>query len=1277
MLDHPVVESASAEHEGKEREEQEEEERKREKERKEEEELAKRKQKEPPPQEREPTEAEPNVPFCLNGDAVNCLTGNRTETQTDLSVGGRGPGLHLTRTYSSQGAARASAPGPFGYGWTGPYGAYLTVWRLCEAHLKSCTETRLGGGYATLHEANGAQVSFFHEREGHGAWTSYSTVLATFTEQGGNYVVRMPDGHTETFGAAGRLTSKTSEDGFFTVTEGTLPMTGEADRNGNAVSLSYEGERLAKVTDAAGRSLSFAHNAEGQVTSATDPMGHTVKYGYEHGNLVSVTEPGETSPAWRFGYDAAHEMTSVSQAGGPAAVTEYDGLHRVASQTDAMGRKRSWSYFVTKSLRQTTITEPNGSITVEQFNEAGLPTNVTRAFNTSSSVTTTSEYNGEGQLTATIDGDGHKVTYGYDAAGNRTRETDALGNTTSRTYTASDELATETKPNGEKTTYTRDANGNLLEASRPAPAGEKQVASDGYDAQGDVTSTTDALGHKWTYKYDQYGNRVSETDPEGNTRTFAYDLDSNLISSVSPRGNVAGAEASKFTTKTERDQQERVTKTIDPLGHATATTHNPSGTVATITDANGHKTTYVYDADNEPTKVTEATGAKKETEYDAEGQVVAQMDGNGHKTTYTRNPLEQVTLTTDPLGHKTSKSYDGAGNVTGITDARGQTTTYAYDADNRVTKISYSDGKTATVQYSYDELGQRTKMVDGSGTTTYTYDELGRMTESTDGHGDRTAYGYDLDNHEVALVYPNGQSVTRRFDGDGRMASITDWLGHTTSFTYDPNSNLTATVFPTASSEQDTNTYNDADQLTATSMKKGTKVVASLAYTRGKRGEVKKSTVKGLPGEAKPAYTYDASDRLAKAGTTAYGYDAAGNLTQVGTSTNTFNAGDELTATSTGTTYAYNEDGERTEAEPAAGPTTSYSYDQAANLTAVKRPAQGTTPAIEDAYTYNGQGLRVSQSSTAGTSFLTWDATESLPLVLADGTNYYVYGPEGLAFEQISGGGAVLYLHHDQQGSTRLLTGSTGTTEGSFAYGAYGGLTASTGAATTPLGYAGQYANGDTGLTYLRARSYDAASGQFTTPDPMLASTGEPYAYAGDDPINSSDPSGLDTHGYCVGGTATLGPIVGGAGVCVVKSDTDEIGIEITLPALSAGATSEVQRVLETLKSDPAAILDGLLYEGHVAYQSSNANEVCGLAGPFNFAHASIGAGITVGAERFENGEVNGYDYEVGLGEGWSVTQGASNTTVIRFPKGSTVANIVNPILDAMNENNPLWQLGL
>ncbi len=1111
VLDHPLVEASRASQEAKEKEEEEErkkeEEREKERERHEREEEAK-KEKHLGPH----NEAEPDRPQCESGDSVNCASGNHTETQTDLSVGGRGPALTVTRTYNSQQAVRQSKPGPFGYGWTAPYGAYITISRWCVATYSSCSESNPGSGDAVVHQANGSTV-FFSKQEAKSkeGWVAGPLVQATLTEAGNNLLFRLPNGHTLSFATAGHLTSKLGPAKFFRWTEGTAPISSEADRNGNAFTFSYnEAGEMTAIADAAGRKISLSYNSEGQITSATDPMGHVVKYGYEKGDLVSVTEPGESSPNWRFAYNSSGEMTSESEGANPAATTEYDSSHRVITQTDAMGRKRAWKYTTTGAGPETIITEPNGSTTVEQFNDEGSPTSVTRAYGTSLATTSLSEYNGQEELVSSTDSGGGTTTYTYDAEGNRTSETDPLGNTNKWTYNGEHEVVSETTPGGETTTITRDAHGNETEVSRPAPGGQTQATKYGYDADGDMTSKTDALGNKWTYTYDQYGDRESETDPEGEERTYTYDADSNLITTVSPLGNVAGAKPASFTTTTERDAQERPIKTTNPLKATTKTTYTPDGQVATSTEADGNTTTYTYDADNEQTKVTEADGATKETEYDAAGQVIGQINGDHHKTTYVRNALEQVTEVIDPLGRKTIKTYEANGNLASVTNPEGQVTAYGYDADNNLTKVTYSDGKTAPVEYQYDVDGSRTKMFDGSGTTTYVHDQLDRLTEILDGHGERSVYAYDLDDHQTKITYPNGQAITRTFDADGRLKSTTDWLGNTTTFTYNADSDQTATVFPHASDDEDTYTYNDADELTKTLMKLGKKTLASLTYTRAKNGGVTKSTSKGLPGEAKTSYTYDKSNRVTDGGATAYEYDAADNPTKIGSTTNTFNAASELTGTSAGAVYAYNEEGERTKASPSSGPTTTYKYNQAGELTAINRPGEGATAPIEDTYTYDGGGLRVAEAISGTTHYLTWDTSEELPLLLSDGSNSYIYGPGNLPLEQVSSGGIVTYLHHDQQGSTRLLTGSTGATVGTCSYSAYG-VPDCEGTAKTPLGYDGQYTNAETGLQYLRARSYEPATGQFLSVDPVIESTGVPFSFADDDPLNASDPLGLES----------------------------------------------------------------------------------------------------------------------------------------------------------------------
>ncbi len=160
----------------------------------------------------------------------------------------------------------------------------------------------------------------------------------------------------------------------------------------------------------------------------------------------------------------------------------------------------------------------------------------------------------------------------------------------------------------------------------------------------------------------------------------------------------------------------------------------------------------------------------------------------------------------------------------------------------------------------------------------------------------------------------------------------------------------------------------------------------------------------------------------------------------------------------------------------------------------------------------------------------------------------YIYGPGELPVEQISSGGTVTYLHHDQAGSTRLLTGSTGTVTGKCTYSAYGTPTCE-GTTTTPLGYDAQYTSTDTGLIYMRARVYDTATAQFLSVDPLEAISGEPYSYAGDNPLSYGDSLGL-----------LWTPLAGGAaGADVACGATFEIpGVDIGTCGAAAAATGAV-----------------------------------------------------------------------------------------------------------------------
>ncbi len=142
---------------------------------------------------------------CLNGHPVDCATGNQVETQTDLSVGGRGLGLTMTRTYNSLSAAtqteQGAKPGPFGYGWTGSYSAHVVFAHFCE----TCAET------ASVYQDNGSTTLFEYVGE---KWVPVGPLVqATFTKEGSGYVYSLPNQSKLYFNSTGLLTSEADRDG--------------------------------------------------------------------------------------------------------------------------------------------------------------------------------------------------------------------------------------------------------------------------------------------------------------------------------------------------------------------------------------------------------------------------------------------------------------------------------------------------------------------------------------------------------------------------------------------------------------------------------------------------------------------------------------------------------------------------------------------------------------------------------------------------------------------------------------------------------------------------------------------------------------------------------------------------------------------------------------------------------------------------------------------------------------------------------------------------------
>jgi len=1011
-------------------------------------------------------QSDPNLQHC---DAtyfpVNCATGNQYEEQTDLVLGGRGPGLHITRTYNSQAAAEGKSSGFFGYGWSGPYSSHLEF----NEEAETVTVVQENGSTAVFALQSGKYVA--------GAW-----VQSTLVKEGEIYVFTLPTQEKLKFNSEGWLFE-------------------QRDRNGNAVTISGFLGLVTAVKDAAGRELKFTFGSGG-ITSIEDPMGNKIKYAYESGNLVSVTLPGEETPRWKFKYDASHQLIEMTDGRGGVVKTAYDEKHRVKEQTDPMGRVTKLAYGESGGFKTTTITEPNGSTTFEKFNDAGEPLELIKAKGVAGlERKTTEEYNSAYAVVKATDALGHSTTYEYNSAGDMTLEKDPEGDETKWTYNTTHDVLTETTPKGEKTTYKRDSRGNVEAIERPAPGETTQKTTFKHALNGDLESATDPLGRETKFEYDTYGDLKAETDAAGDKTTRTYNKDGRQLTEVSPRGNEEGAVASEFETKIERDAQGRPIKVTDPLGHETKFAYDKNGNLDSTTDALGHATKYTYDADDEQTKVEKANGTTSEVAYDSEGQVKSRTNGNANTTKYEHNALEQLTETIDPLERKTKREYDAAGNLKKTEDALGRTVSYAYDAADRLKEVNYSEEATHDVTFKYDKDGNVTEMVDGTGTTTKAYDQLDRLTEVTNGAKELVKYKYDLGNEVTELTYPNGETVKHAFDKVGRLEKITDWLGKETTFGYNRDSQLKATTFPATTTNVDEYTYNHADQMTAVSMKKSAEVLASMSYTRDNLGQITKSTETGF---SVPEYTYeyDAANRLSKSGGTTFGYDAANNVTKISSTSYTYDKADQI-ATASNATFEYNKVGQRIKETPSGGSATTYSYDQAGNLISSKGPE------IENTFQYNGAGLLTKETKGASTYPMVWDTTLGLPVQLRVGNDYYLYGPDGLPFERLTSGSAT-YLHHDQLGSIRVLTDSTGAINGTYRYGPNGAVWGRTGTNTSSMGFAGQYRmRTETQLIYLRARVYDPVTAQFLTRDPLAAFSRETYAYAADDPVNGSDPLGL------------------------------------------------------------------------------------------------------------------------------------------------------------------------
>jgi RHS repeat-associated protein len=183
------------------------------------------------------------------------------------------------------------------------------------------------------------------------------------------------------------------------------------------------------------------------------------------------------------------------------------------------------------------------------------------------------------------------------------------------------------------------------------------------------------------------------------------------------------------------------------------------------------------------------------------------------------------------------------------------------------------------------------------------------------------------------------------------------------------------------------------------------------------------------------------------------------------------------------------------------------SVDSTRKITSISCPTATFCTAVDSKGYVTIYGL---VPASAPSQFI-WDTNGSLPLVLSDGINDYIYGDGTTPVEQVSlTSSTPSFMTYTPSDSSWLITNAVGDEIAFYGYDAFGNL--AFGIPGSLFGYAGEYTDPSTGFSNLRARWYSPLTGTFTTRDPAFTSTNTAYAYAGDDPVNNTDPSGLSVN---------------------------------------------------------------------------------------------------------------------------------------------------------------------